>query len=449
MRSPAFDKFKGDLLESRLVTADQIADAEKLLNEMTGSGDDDALRLARALVKKGHLTSYQAERVLMGRTVGFFFGRYKILDSIGRGSMGKVYKAQDTVLDRRVALKILPRQLASTPKLVARFRQEGAASARLNHPNIVQAYDLGEQNDLHYIALEYVSGHDLKYVIRRKGRLSPRLAIHLGLQVAAGLEHAAQQGVVHRDLKPSNILVDRNWHAKILDMGLARLADDGAQSDIKARITKAGEVLGTFDYIAPEQSIDTREADGRSDIYSLGCTIYHMLAGHPPFPEGTGIVKLQKHQSEEPQPLEELVSDLPPGLGDVVRHMMAKDPDERYQTPTEVIAALKEVRSGAERLSVKVRTDAGEGSGMGPGGSWVMPGLGSGSDPALSSTNEAEPTLKAPGSSEEMLAGGRGVHGSSTHLPEPGRAGVNPRLVIGAVGLFLFLALLVVAWALS
>ena len=139
MDAPTLEKFKQDLLESRLVTAEQIVKGAKLLNEMTGSGDDDSVRLARAMVKKGYLTSYQAERVLAGRTVGFFFGRYKILDNIGRGSMGRVYKAQDTVLQRRVALKILPRNLASTPKLVARFQREGAASARLNHPNIVQA----------------------------------------------------------------------------------------------------------------------------------------------------------------------------------------------------------------------------------------------------------------------------------------------------------------------
>ena len=221
---------------------------------------------------------------------------FELIEPIGVGGMAAVLRARDTQLDRIVALKILPPEMAADPENVRRFHQEARAAAKLDHENIARVFFCGEDQGLHFIAFEFVEGDNLRTILERRGRLPVGEAVHYMLQVAAGLAHAAERGVVHRDIKPSNIIITPNGRAKLVDMGLARSlephADDG--------LTQSGVTLGTFDYISPEQALEPRDADVRSDIYSLGCTFYHMLTGQPPVPEGTAAKKLHHHQHVTP-----------------------------------------------------------------------------------------------------------------------------------------------------
>ena len=296
--------------------------------------------LAKELVGRGLLTRFQAERILGGQTQGFRIGPYVVTDKIGRGGMGRVYKAVHQRLKRTVALKVLPRAQRTDPEAEARFLREARAGAQLNHPNIVTTYDVDDQGDITYLAMEYVDGQDLYRLVRDTGPLSPGDAAGVAYQVALGLEHARKRGIVHRDVKPSNILIDTEGCAKILDMGLARIEREGLTDDESATLTQTGAVMGTVDYIAPEQAEDTHKADTRADIYSLGCTLYHTLAGQVPFPGGSAMEKLYGHGMREPEDLRKLAPAVPDELAQVVAKMMAKKPDDRYQTPAEAAEAL-------------------------------------------------------------------------------------------------------------
>lgn len=268
---------------------------------------------------------------------GTRLGQFELIEYVGGGGMGRVYRAMDTSLGRLVALKVLSREQAADPETLLRFRNEARSAARLNHDGIVQVYYVGEEDGLPFIAFEFVEGVNIRTLVEQKGRLSLAEAVSYTLQVAEALAHAAQRNVVHRDIKPSNILVTADGRAKLIDMGLARLqtADNPA-----ADLTASGVTLGTFDYISPEQARDPRAADVRSDIYSLGCTFFYMLAGRPPFPEGNVLQKLLQHQGEEPPDVRQLRPDLPEEAWRVLRKMMAKDPRRRYQDPSKLIMAL-------------------------------------------------------------------------------------------------------------
>ena len=265
-------------------------------------------------------------------------GHYELIEAIGAGGMAAVLKARDTELGRVVALKILPPEAARDPDSVSRFKQEGRAAAMLDHDNVARVYFCGEDQGLHFIAFEFVEGDNLRVLIDRRGPLTAVECVPYMMQVAAGLNHAADRGVVHRDIKPSNILITPDGRAKIVDMGLARYLDSEA---VNGGVTQSGVTLGTFDYISPEQALDPRRADVRSDIYSLGCTFYHALTGRPPVPEGTAARKLRAHQTEMPLDPRELNPAIPDELAAILARMMAKDAAVRYQTPTELIAHLK------------------------------------------------------------------------------------------------------------
>lgn len=276
-------------------------------------------------------------------------GHFELIEAVGSGGMAAVLKARDTELGRIVALKILPPEAARDPESVSRFKQEARAAAKLDHDNVARVYFCGEDQGLHFIAFEFVEGDNLRVIIDRRGPLSAVECVPYMMQIAAGLNHAAERGVVHRDIKPSNILITPDGRAKIVDMGLARhLGSD----TVNGGVTQSGVTLGTFDYISPEQALDPRRADVRSDIYSLGCTFYHALTGRPPVPEGTAARKLRAHQNDEPLDPRELNPNIPDELAAILARMMAKNPDDRYQSPTELIAHLKGM---AERL--KIRTD--------------------------------------------------------------------------------------------
>jgi serine/threonine-protein kinase len=266
-------------------------------------------------------------------------GKYTILEHIATGGMGSVYRARDDMLGRIVALKVLTPELANNPVLLERFRREARAAARLVHKNIVTLYECGEADGLHYIALEYIRGIDLSEYIRRVGTVDPEEARRIIIQAAKALEHAAEQGVVHRDIKPSNFLLandDGRCRVKLTDLGLSQLNDE---EDF--RITRAGTTVGTVDYMAPEQARDSSRADIRSDIYSLGCTLYHMLGGNPPFAEGGIGERIYKHIASDPPDIRTINPSVSAGLWTVMRRMLAKHPDDRFQTPADLILALR------------------------------------------------------------------------------------------------------------
>ncbi len=273
--------------------------------------------------------------------------RYRVLGPIGSGGMGAVYKAEHLFMERAVALKVVGRELTADPALVARFVREVKAAARLVHPNIVHAYDADQAGGVHFLVMEYVEGQSLDKVVRERGPLPAAEACDYVRQAALGLQHAHEQGMVHRDVKPHNLMLTPDGRVKVLDFGLARFALEAlppasraADGGGRASLTQAGAVMGTPDYIAPEQARDARAADGRADIYSLGFTLYFLLSGRVPFPDESSFAKIIAHLERSPRPLGELRRDLPAGLLRAVERMTAKDPAKRYQTPAEAAAAL-------------------------------------------------------------------------------------------------------------
>jgi serine/threonine-protein kinase len=275
------------------------------------------------------------------------FGKYTVLAHLATGGMGKVYRAVDNALGRPVALKILPASMASNPAVLERFRREARHAARLVHKHIVTLYEYGQDPDtgLYFLAMEYIQGVDLAEFIHRKGRIGPEEARRILIQAVKALGHAFEQGVTHRDIKPSNFLLaeqERRIVVKLTDFGLARAVDDE-----EFRVTRAGSTVGTIDYLAPEQARDSATADVRSDIYSLGCTFYHMLAGHPPFPEGGLGERVYKHMEVPPPDVRQFNPQVSAALWRVLQRMLAKEPLDRYQTPDELLADLKRVPAEA------------------------------------------------------------------------------------------------------
>ena len=302
--------------------------------------------IARVLVKQGLLTRFQAELLLAGRSGGFVLGQYRILDQLGEGGMGRVFKAQHITMGRTVALKVLAPRHTKTPKARKLFLREVRAAGKLMHPNIVTAHDANMVKGRHYLVMEYIDGPSLDQLVREGGPLPVGLACDIVRQVGTGLQYAFEQGMVHRDIKPSNVLLQRTaatltsgYLAKILDFGLAWVADAAEEADAE---TSGGRnvILGTPDFLSPEQARNQHAVDIRSDLYSLGCTFYFLLAGRVPFPGGTNLNKLVRHTKEEPTPLEELRPDVPQEVTDIISCLMAKEPAHRFQTPADLVEDL-------------------------------------------------------------------------------------------------------------
>ncbi len=267
--------------------------------------------------------------------------RYEIVKRLGIGGMGVVYQAQHRLMGRMVALKVINNRLLQNSQMVERFRLEIKAAARLSHRNIVTAFDAEQAGDVHFFVMEFVEGTDLSSIVSRRGQLSVTHASNYILQAARGLQHAHEQGMVHRDIKPQNLMRTPKGVIKVLDFGLARLAGPQDEENSLTGITAEGITLGTPDYIAPEQARDSRQADIRSDIYSLGCTFYYFLSGRVPFPTGTVMEKVIAHCESVPHSIKQIRKDLPDSIVNVVEKMMAKNPADRFQTPKEVVDALK------------------------------------------------------------------------------------------------------------
>ncbi len=297
--------------------------------------------LAGELIRRGWLTPFQANQLLQGRGGELLLGSYVLLERLGEGGMGAVYKARNWKLGHVVALKVVKKERLTSEDAVRRFHREIRAAAALSHPNIVAAYDADEVHGTHFFAMECVEGSDLAKLIKQHGPMPAAQACDWVRQAAVGLQHAHERGMVHRDIKPHNLLLTKQGVVKVLDMGLARLAA-GEDGEGSATMTQEGMVMGTPDYMAPEQAEESHTVDIRADVYSLGCTLYHLLTGTVPFPGGTLFQKLKKHQSNQPASIEQRRPDVPQAVCEVVYKLMAKRPEDRYQTPAEVAAVLAE-----------------------------------------------------------------------------------------------------------
>ncbi|HUR54463.1 MAG TPA: serine/threonine-protein kinase [Gemmataceae bacterium] len=323
-----------------LVRKAEIVDDDVLASFMTrGPGlPPTASDTASRMIQAGILTPFQAKLILQGRYRGFRLGPYKILDQIGAGGMGQVFLAEHMTMRRKVALKVLPAKQAADRVGVERFYREARAVAALDHPNIVRAHDVGFDRGSHYLVLEYVEGIDLGSRIKEAGgRIPVGEATGYAVQAAAGLQHAHEKGLVHRDVKPQNLLVDKDGVLKILDMGLARFFED--EDDKLTAKLDGGGVMGTADYVSPEQLLDSASIDHRADIYSLGATFYHLITGQTPF-SGNTTSKLVAHQLHEAPAPNEVCADNPEEVSDAIEKMMQKDPDDRYQATAEIIPDL-------------------------------------------------------------------------------------------------------------
>jgi serine/threonine protein kinase len=344
MAKPTAEKFLDLLRQCGLVEPNQLDDVlQQWIDEAGDEFLSDAEVVASRLVASGLITRWQADKLLEGRHKGFFLGKYKLLGHLGSGGMSRVYLAEHTVLQRPVAIKVLPKDRVKNTSYLARFQREARAGAALDHCNIVRTFDVGQQGGFHYLVMEYVEGRDLQQIVKRDGPLDFAAAADYTRQAAEGLAHAHRAGLIHRDVKPANLLVDRNNVVKLLDLGLARFTDEN-QASLSA--TFDDNVIGTADYLAPEQALNSSAADARSDIYALGCTLYCLLTGHAPFSEGTLPERLIMHQKKPPPDITIERPDAPPELVGICIKMLAKKPEERYASADEVAAALAHWQAG-------------------------------------------------------------------------------------------------------
>jgi serine/threonine protein kinase len=309
--------------------------------------------LARELIQRGWLTPYQANQVLQGKGQELELGSYVLLERLGEGGMGQVFKAKNWKLGRVVALKLVRKDRLNKPDAIRRFEREVRSAAALVHPNIVLAHDADLIGGTHLLVMEYVEGTDLAKLVKMNGPLPVPQACEFIRQAALGLQHAHERGMVHRDVKPANLLLTADGRTiKVLDMGLARLDQPAGDDDKSSTMTQEGMVVGTPDYIAPEQALESHTVDIRGDLYSLGCTFYYLLTGKVPFPGGTLLQKLNKHQNQEAPAVQSMRPDVPPGVAAIVRKLMAKKPEDRYQTPAELATALALIFSPSSGLAV-------------------------------------------------------------------------------------------------
>lgn len=321
--------------KERLQTLISMFEKEaETLDENSGEG------FAKFLIEKDEITVWQAKLLLRGKFRGFFLGNYKVLNLIGKGGMGTVYLVEHVALKKKRAIKVFSAGLNDQSSRYERFIREAQASASLEHPNIVRAFDLDKKDETHFIVLEYVDGKDLDVITKKNGPLEIQVIANYLMQVCEGLGYAHVSGMIHRDIKPANLIVDKKGVVKVLDMGLALTAIDIDES-AKASLTIAhDDHLGTADYLAPEQAINSHGVDARADIYSLGGTLYFLLTGKPPFPDGSVVQRVALHQTKMPRPIQELRPDCPQPLIDICWKMLQKKPSDRFASAKEVKDAI-------------------------------------------------------------------------------------------------------------
>jgi serine/threonine-protein kinase len=353
------DQFLELVRRSRLVEESQLQQALAACRvDHGGQLPEQPEQLAEHLLNAGLVTRWHCDKLLDGKHKGFFLGKYKLLRHVGTGGMSSVYLAEQMLMRRQRAIKVLPRRRVGDASYLGRFYQEAEATAKLDHPNIVRAYDVDHDGDTHYLVMEYVEGRDLQIIVQEQGPLDCATAAEYIAQAADGLHCAHASGLIHRDVKPANLLIDERGVVKILDLGLALFSDDDRAS---LTLTHNENVLGTADYLAPEQALDSHGVGPRADIYGLGGTLYFALTGHPPFPEGSLAQRIAWHQSKMPKDIRVERPDCPADLCAICFKMLQKKPAERYQTAQEVATALRDwlQRHGHQPQEVRQRALAG------------------------------------------------------------------------------------------
>ncbi len=318
--------------KSRLVPEDRMVEA------VQEGGDGPAL--LHRLTAAGLLTAFQARHIGRGQWKGFLLGtHYRLLEPLGKGGMGTVFLAEHTAMRRKVAVKVLAAELAADTIALARFTREARAAARLVHPNVVHTIDVDPDSQPPFLVLEYVDGVTLQAAVAHTGTFNPETAAFCAVQALTGLQKAHELGLVHRDIKPANLMVDRKGTVKLLDLGIVRLANNTGNG-----LTMAGGagkvILGTADYLSPEQALNSSNVDTRADVYSVGCTLFFLLAGHPPFHAGTAARKLVAKQMQDAPNVQALRPDVCDGLAAVLAKLLARKPEDRYPTPAAAAAAL-------------------------------------------------------------------------------------------------------------
>jgi len=317
------------------------------------AADGDAQKFVRLLVKNERLTAYQAQAIWKDKGHKLSFGNYVIEAELGRGGMGVVLKARHKRMQRYVGIKVLPAKMTEDADAIARFQREVVAASQLTHQNIVGAYDADEIDGQQILVMEFVDGRDLSSIVKSSGPMPVDQALACVIQAARGLEFAHQQGVIHRDIKPANLLLDAKGTVKILDMGLARFSDS-ADVGTQAELTGTGTVMGTVDYMSPEQALRTKSADARSDQYSLGITLYYLLTGNPAYTGESLMERLLAHREEPIPSLQDGRPDVSNDLQAVFSKMVAKKAEDRYQTMTDVVADLEKCRGQGSGTTVDI-----------------------------------------------------------------------------------------------
>ncbi len=345
MSEPSAKSFLKLLERSGIVAENRLKQELANLSTKAAGRTVNLSDLAGHLVDSGLITQWHTEKLLAGKYKGFFLGKYKLLGHLGSGGMSSVYLAQHKISEQLRAIKVLPRKKVADKSYLDRFYLEARAAASLNHPNVVRIYDICNESDTHYMVMEYVKGHDLYEIVKENGPLNFVEAVDYTAQAAEGLIHAHERNLVHRDIKPANLLRTDDGDVKILDLGLALVNQEDAKS---LTVLYNEKVMGTADYLSPEQAVDSHNVDRRADIYSLGCTLYFLLTGHPPFPKGTLAQRIAMHQSREPDDIRKSRPECPEVLVRVCQKMMRKNAADRYQTCRELKTALsKLLDSGA------------------------------------------------------------------------------------------------------
>ena len=343
MAAVSLEQFSKQLTDSGVMSEE---DLKAYLSKLSAEAKPtDGEQLAKRLVKEKKISAYQAQVVYSGKGKSLTMGSYFVLDKLGQGGMGMVVKAEHRMMKRLVAIKVLSPAVTKTKEAAQRFQREVEAAARLTHPNIVGAFDAGQADGSPFLVMEYVPGDDLSAIVKKKGPLSVDQAIDCIIQAARGLEFAHKQGVIHRDIKPANLLLDTKGAVKILDMGLARI--DSADVATQADLTGTGAVMGTVDYMAPEQAVSTKHADARSDLYSLGISLWYLLTAKVAYEGDSLMARLLAHRDQPIPSLRSVRDDVSESLDAVFSKLVAKKQVDRYQTATELIADLEACRTGA------------------------------------------------------------------------------------------------------